>query len=56
MATVTAMDAAGLRFLFAVRTLADERSGTVRLADPTDAVLALVTDAGLDHNLRPSLA
>jgi anti-anti-sigma factor len=47
MATVTAMDAAGLRFLFAVRALADERSGTVRLADPADVVLELVAAAGL---------
>jgi anti-anti-sigma factor len=48
MATVTSMDAAGLRFLSAVRDLAEERAGTVRLADPTHAVLGLVTDAGLD--------
>jgi anti-anti-sigma factor len=47
MATVTAMDATGLRFLLDVRRLADEREGTVRLADVPDEVLALVADAGV---------
>jgi anti-anti-sigma factor len=51
MATVTSMDAAGLRFLFAVRSLADERGGTVRLADATGAVLDLVAAAGAEETL-----
>jgi anti-anti-sigma factor len=51
MATVTSMDAAGLRFLFAVRALVDERSGTLRLADPADAVRDLVTEAGVGSML-----
>ncbi|MCW2569265.1 MAG: hypothetical protein JWN54_3362 [Mycobacterium sp.] len=51
MATVTSMDAAGLRFLFAVRCLADERGGTVRLADATGAVLDLVAAAGAEETL-----
>jgi anti-anti-sigma factor len=51
MATVTSMDATGLRFLFAVRCLADERGGTVRLADATGAVLDLVAAAGAEETL-----
>jgi anti-anti-sigma factor len=51
MATVTSIDAAGLRFLFAVRCLADERGGTVRLADATDAVLDVVAAAGAEEML-----
>jgi anti-anti-sigma factor len=46
MATVTSMDAAALRFLFAVRRLADERAGSVRLADAPAAVRAMVAAAG----------
>jgi anti-anti-sigma factor len=51
MATVTAMDAAGLRFLVAVRCLADEREGTVRLAQASDEVLALVAEVGAEELL-----
>jgi anti-anti-sigma factor len=46
MATVTSMDSAGLRFLFHLQSLAEERAGTVRLADPTDAVRELIQSSG----------
>jgi stage II sporulation protein AA (anti-sigma F factor antagonist) len=46
LATVTFMDTTGLRFLFDLRRLAAERGGTVRLADPSPAVLELVELSG----------
>jgi anti-anti-sigma factor len=46
LASVTAMDAAGLRFLYAVQGLALERGGSVRLADPPDVVLDLIAENG----------
>jgi anti-anti-sigma factor len=46
MATVTDLDAAGLRFLLRVQDLVAERGGTVRLADPPDAVRDVVQGCG----------
>lgn len=46
LATVTFMDTTGLRFLFELRRLVAERGGTVRLADPSTAVLELVALSG----------
>jgi anti-anti-sigma factor len=46
LATVTAMDGTGLRFISAVRSLAVERGGTVRVADPTEAVVELLESSG----------
>jgi anti-anti-sigma factor len=64
LATVTFMDTTGLRFLFAVQTLADERGGSVRLADPPPAVRELLELSGaseiftgldpLDGEARPA--
>jgi anti-anti-sigma factor len=52
LATVTAMDATGLRFLHAVQGLALERGGTVRFADPSGVVLDLLAESGSAGALR----
>jgi anti-anti-sigma factor len=58
LATVTFMDTTGLRFLFDLQRVADEHGGTVRLADPSAAVLDLIELSGAAEvfGLRPVTA
>lgn len=46
LGTVTFMDTTGLRFLFDLQRLAEERGGSLRLADPSEAVLDLLEMSG----------
>jgi anti-anti-sigma factor len=46
LASVTAMDVTGLRFLLAVQGLALERGGSIRFADLPDVVLELIAESG----------